>query len=51
MVGVIEGMRAIFLNRDIPWEWIWPGAIVGAILFVFGLFYFRRMERVFADVA
>lgn len=51
MVGVIEGMRAIFLSREIPWEWIWPGAIVGFVLFVFGLFYFRKMEKVFADVA
>ncbi|WP_373496232.1 ABC transporter permease [Aquiflexum sp.] len=51
MVGVIEGIRAMFLDRQIPWEWIWPGAIVGVVLFVFGLFYFRRMEKVFADVA
>lgn len=51
MVGVIEGIRAMFLDRPMPWDWIWPGAIIGAILFVFGLFYFRRMEKVFADVA
>ncbi|QDH79795.1 ABC transporter permease [Echinicola soli] len=51
MVGVIEGFRAAFLDRPIPWEWIWPGAMVALVLFVFGMFYFRRMERVFADVA
>lgn len=51
MVGVIEGVRSMFLNRFMPWEWIWPGAIVSIILFIFGLFYFRRMEKVFADVA
>lgn len=51
MVGVIEGIRAMFLNRSMPWDWIWPGAIVGVVFFVFGLFYFRRMEKVFADVA
>ncbi len=51
MVGVIEGIRAMFLDKMMPWKWIWPGAIVGAVLFVFGLFYFRRMEKVFADVA
>lgn len=51
MVGVIEGIRAMFLSRPMPWEWIWPGAIVAVVLFVFGLFYFRKMERVFADVA
>ncbi|WPR77409.1 ABC transporter permease [Algoriphagus sp. NG3] len=51
MVGVIEGIRAMFLSRPMPWEWIWPGAIVAGLLFVFGLLYFRRMEKVFADVA
>ncbi|RPA68419.1 ABC transporter permease [Cyclobacteriaceae bacterium YHN15] len=51
MVGVIEGIRAMFLSRPIPWDWIWPGSIVAIIFFVFGLFYFRRMEKVFADVA
>lgn len=51
MVGVIEGIRAMFLSRPMPWEWIWPGSIVAIIFFVFGLFYFRKMERVFADVA
>lgn len=51
MVGVIEGFRAAFLDRPMPWEWIAPGAVVAIITFVFGMFYFRRMERVFADVA
>lgn len=51
MVGVIEGFRAAFLNRPMPWEWIWPGSIVAVVVFVFGMFYFRRMERIFADVA
>jgi lipopolysaccharide transport system permease protein len=51
MVGVIEGFRAAFLNRPIPWEWIWPGSILSVIFFVFGMMYFRRMERIFADVA
>ena len=51
MVGVIEGFRAGFLDRAMPWEWIWPGAFVSVLLFVFGMFYFRKMERVFADVA
>ncbi len=51
MVGVIEGFRAAFLNRPMPWEWIWPGSIVAVVVFIFGMMYFRRMERVFADVA
>lgn len=51
MVGVIEGFRSAFLDRPLPWAWIWPGSIVSIVLFLFGLLYFRRMERVFADVA
>lgn len=51
MVGVIEGFRSAFLNKPTPWHWVWPGAILAITLFVFGLFYFRRMEKGFADVA
>ncbi|WP_116126762.1 ABC transporter permease [Lewinella sp. IMCC34183] len=52
MVGVIEGMRAIFLNtREFPWQWVGTGAVVSVLLFLYGCFYFRRMERHFADVA
>lgn len=51
MVGVIEGFRAAFLNRPMPWEWIWPGTIVAVVVFVCGMMYFRKMERTFADVA
>lgn len=51
MVGVIEGFRASFLDRPMPWLFIWPGGIVALLLFGFGALYFRKMERVFADVA
>jgi lipopolysaccharide transport system permease protein len=51
MVGVVEGFRAGFLGRPMPWQWIWPGALSSAVLFAFGLTYFRKMERLFADVA
>jgi lipopolysaccharide transport system permease protein len=52
MVGVIEGFRSIFLKTiDFPYEWVIMGTIISIILFVFGVFYFKRMERVFADVA
>jgi lipopolysaccharide transport system permease protein len=52
MVGVIEGFRSIFLHTmSFPFEWVGIGTIISTALFVFGLFYFRRMERVFADVA
>jgi lipopolysaccharide transport system permease protein len=52
MVGVIEGFRSALLNTNpMPWNLILEGGIVAIALFVFGTFYFRRMERIFADVA
>lgn len=52
MVGVIEGFRSIFLgSRSMPLNWIIIGLMVSAGLFVFASMYFRKMERVFADVA
>ena len=52
MVGVIEGMRSIFLDtRPMPWDLIGIGGVVSLALFVFGAFYFRRMEKTFADIA
>ena len=52
MVGVIEGMRSIFLGtHPMPWDLIAIGGLVALLLFVFGVFYFRRMEKTFADIA
>lgn len=51
MAGVIEGFRSALLNTNpMPWDLIGVGAISAIILFVSGVFYFRRMERVYADV-
>ena len=52
MVGVIEGFRAALLGtRAMPWDFIAVGAGVAIVLFVSGMFYFRRKEHIFADVA
>lgn len=51
MVGVIEGMRSAFLNtKEMPWELIGIGGGVSLLIFLFGAFYFQKMERGFADV-
>ncbi len=50
VVGVIEGFRACLLGTPLPWPYIWPGVITTAVLLVGGALYFKRMERVFADV-
>ncbi len=51
MAGVIEGFRSALLGTNpMPWDLIVPGAISAIVFFVTGALYFRRMERVFADV-
>lgn len=52
MVGVIDGFRWALLRGQA--ELYWPGLIASialtALLCVTGLWYFRKMERTFADV-
>lgn len=51
MVGVVEGFRWALLGTDTaPGMTILVSALVAATLFVSGAFYFRRMEKTFADV-
>jgi lipopolysaccharide transport system permease protein len=52
MVGVIDGFRWAILGDAFPVYW--PGLMLSAsltlLMFIGGLFYFRNMERSFADV-
>ena len=51
MVGVIEGFRSALLGTNpMPWDLIALGMATAIVFFVTGGFYFKRMERVFADV-
>ena len=51
MAGVIEGFRAALLgSRPMPWDLLAVGCITAFMLFISGVLYFRRMERIFADV-
>jgi lipopolysaccharide transport system permease protein len=34
-----------------PWDLIATGTITAILIFFFGAFFFRRKERIFADVA
>ncbi len=52
MAGVIEGFRAALLGRNpMPWDLIGMGAASAAFVLLTGVLYFRRTEKVFADVA
>ena len=51
MVGVIEGFRWALLGTDTaPAGMVAVSAVVAVALLVSGAFYFRRMEKTFADV-
>lgn len=51
MAGVVEGFRWALLGTDTaPGPMLLISSVVAAALLVGGAFYFRRMERTFADV-
>ena len=52
MVGIVEGFRVALLGTGaIPWRLLAVSAAVAITLFASGAMYFRRTERLFADVA
>ena len=51
MAGVIEGFRSALLETNsMPWDLLAVGSAVALVVFITGALYFRRMERIFADV-
>src|SRR5207253_1734735 len=50
MTGVVEAFRNSLTARPIPWDALAYSTIAALVLLVSGAFYFRRMERQFADV-
>lgn len=50
MAGVIIAFRWALLGGPAPSAWLAVSAAVVALLLIGGLYYFRRMERTFADV-
>lgn len=52
LVGVIEGFRWCLFGRPaLPWPMIASSAAGALLILVGGITYFRRMERLFADLA
>jgi lipopolysaccharide transport system permease protein len=50
MAGVVEGFRWALLGKEPPGPLLAVSVVVVALLLIGGLFYFRRMEKSFADV-
>ena len=53
LYGIIAAYRKAVLGIDHGWHWTYLASSIGIsfALFVFGLFFFRRTERRFADIA
>ncbi len=51
MSGIIGAFRSTLLNEEINWSSLTVSGLVALVIFVFGLFNFRRTERRFADIA
>jgi lipopolysaccharide transport system permease protein len=52
MAGVIEGFRSALIGANpMPWDLIVMGALSAVLIVLSGALYFRRLERIFADVA
>jgi lipopolysaccharide transport system permease protein len=50
MAGVVEGFRFSLLGSAISWPVVWVSFTTALLLFVAGLYFFRRLERTFADL-
>jgi len=50
MTGVVDGFRNSLTAQPIPWGALAYSTIAALVLLVSGAYYFRRMERQFADV-
>jgi lipopolysaccharide transport system permease protein len=50
MTGLIAAIRQAVLGLPIDWVSVGISIIAGIAFFLFGCFYFRRMERSFADI-
>jgi homopolymeric O-antigen transport system permease protein len=49
MAGVTEGFRWALLGTPAPGPIIWVSTVASLVVLISGAFYFRRMERIFAD--
>lgn len=50
MAGVLEAYRAVLLNQQLPGPYLAASAAVASVAFVFGFWFFKRVEFQFADI-
>lgn len=51
MSGVIETARTVMFNTgSVDWQILSLSMIISALFFIFGIFYFKKTEKFFADI-
>jgi len=50
LTGIIEGYRAAFFGRPFDWDALAISAAITFALLFYAAYYFRRVERTFADI-
>jgi homopolymeric O-antigen transport system permease protein len=50
VTGIVDAFRACLLGQPLPWASLGYAAVFGLVVMITGAFYFRRVERLFADV-
>lgn len=50
MAGIVEGFRWSILGGEPPSVYAWISFTLTFLLFISGLFYFKRVERIMADI-
>lgn len=50
MAGIIAAYRDVLIYETLPGEYLLPSAIISVILFLFGYWFFKRVEFQFADI-
>jgi lipopolysaccharide transport system permease protein len=49
-VAVVEGFRSCLIGPVFNWSVFFPGACIAILIFVSGVFYFKRVEHTFVDI-
>lgn len=50
MTGIVEGFRWSLLGGTPPSSYFWVSFAIVMVLFVSGIYYFRKLERIMADI-
>lgn len=50
MAGILESYRAVLVNQTLPGDYLLVAGLVSLVIFIFGYWFFKRVEFQFADI-